>query len=328
MDIGIDVGTVATKGINSEGKRVIFPSHVAAATELILDDVTKNGDEYTAQIKAAGRDMERDAEKHFVGDLALREGRNVAFDLDRDKHLNKHHDVLLLTAARLLASGEKINIAVDLPLGYYRQNRNMLARNLAGISSYVSVNRLEPSLIEFGNIQVYPQGVGALFTLTDALPETGLAGVVDPGGGTTEYLLVEIRGRKAHPVSSLSDSVEMGTYNIYSAVSDEYKRITGGMLDTIRAEQVVRSGKAVYRGREIDMSDAIDRARRETARVIADNILAAWKKVADTLRIVYIVGGGALEMPSLASMLPAAKVAEDPQWANVEGILAALTGKV
>lgn|GEM_PF-6980292 len=39
-------------------------------------------------------------EKYFVGDLALREGNNVGFELERDRHLNKHHDVATTSMAK------------------------------------------------------------------------------------------------------------------------------------------------------------------------------------------------------------------------------------
>jgi plasmid segregation protein ParM len=44
--------------------------------------------------------------------------------------------------------------------------------------------------------------------------------------------------------------------------------------------------------------------------------------------VVYLAGGGALEFGDLVSMLPAAKVLPDPQWANAEGFLSALQAKL
>lgn len=324
MDIAVDVGTGYVKGMSGEGEQVIFPSHVAPATDLVLADFSNNGGGYTSVIKLMGGDTE----KYFVGDLAIREGRNPSFNLEREKYLHFNHTVLLLTATRLLLGGtqkpETINLAIGLPIGYYSRYREELQNNLRRLSACVGVNDLDSLMIEFDTVNIYPQGVGALFTLAYDLPDSGLIGVVDPGCGTTEYLVVEIKNGKAYPVSSLSGSIEMGTYAIYQAVADEYQKMTGGVLDMVRAAQVVKDGIAFYRGKEIDLTGAIARIRWETAKSIADGVLSAWKNVADMMRKVYLAGGGALEMKELTDFLPAAVILSDPQWANVRGYLSAM----
>lgn len=323
MDIAVDVGTGYVKGMSGEGEQVIFPSHVAPATDLVLADFSSPGDGYTSEIKFMGKDTE----KYYVGELAIREGRNPGFNLERDKYLHKNHSVLLLTTVRLLLGTQKpdaVNLAIGLPIGYYRRNKDQLQMNLKNLSACVGVNDLDSLMIEFDTVSIYPQGVGALFTLADDLPDSGLVGVVDPGCGTTEYLVVEIKNGKAYPISSLSGSVEMGTYAVYRAVSDEYQKVTGGFMDVVRAAQVVRDGKAFYRGKEIDFAGVVTRIRNETAKSIADGILSAWKNVADMMRKVYLAGGGALEMRSLTDFLPAAVILPNPQWANVRGYLSAM----
>jgi plasmid segregation protein ParM len=111
LDIAVDVGTGYVKGMSGEGEQVIFPSHVAPATDLVLADFSSPGDGYTSEIKLMGSDTE----KYFVGDLAIREGRNPGFNLERDKYLHKNHTVLLLTTARLLLNDtqkpETVNLA-------------------------------------------------------------------------------------------------------------------------------------------------------------------------------------------------------------------------
>jgi len=75
-----------------------------------------------------------------------------------------------------------------------------------------------------------------------------MIGIVDVGYKTTDYLTVEIKNKKALPVSGLSGSVEIGVYYLYKAVAEEYERATGGILNVAKAEQVVRNGKTFYRG--------------------------------------------------------------------------------
>jgi plasmid segregation protein ParM len=331
LNIAIDVGTgyvKGVKGMNEEGKQVIFSSHVAPATDLVLADFGNGDGGYTSVIKLMG--SRSDSEKYFIGDLAIREGRNPGFNLEREKYLHIDHTVLLLTAARLLLGdvqqSDPLNLAIGLPIGYYKRYKGELRNNLQDLSACVSVNNLDSLMLEFDKVYVYPQGVGALFTLAQDLPDTGLVGVVDPGCGTTEYLAIEIKNGKAYPVSSLSGSVEIGTYAIYQSVADEYQSVSGGVMSLARANQVVRDGKgkAFYRGNEIDLTAAIAKARMETAKSIADGILSTWKNIHDMMRKVYLAGGGALEMRSLTDFFPAAVILADPQWANVRGYISTM----
>ena len=66
--------------------------------ELPLADLSKNSSGHIVTIRRLADTITR----HFVGELALREGQGATFSLDREKHKHPDNDVLILTAAYLL----------------------------------------------------------------------------------------------------------------------------------------------------------------------------------------------------------------------------------
>jgi len=79
-----------------------------------------------------------DTSKHFLGDLGVREGQGATFTLDREKHLHPNHDVIIITAARLLGANPGTSLVVGLPVAYYRrQTEEMSAPGHQGIAGNV-----------------------------------------------------------------------------------------------------------------------------------------------------------------------------------------------
>lgn len=320
MQIAIDVGYSYTKAVSPDG-RVVIPSITALFRELPLADLSRNGTGHIVVVRKVNGTITR----HFVGEMALREGRGATFTLDREKHLHPNHDLLVLAAARLLGAGLGATLVVGLPVAYYRTQKDVLRRHLESLHADVSVDGIPFGRVSFGKVVVYPQGAGALLTVSD-LPESGLVCLVDVGYKTTDYVTVDMKGSKGTPVSSLCGSVEIGAHRVAEMVAAEFEARTGAPLDVTLAEGVVENGKARFRGREIDMADAVGSARRDTARAIADRVLASLGQKGDFMTKFYLAGGGVLALPQLKEMFPDAQVLPDPQWANAEGFLRLITG--
>jgi len=318
--IAIDVGYSHTKAVSPDS-RVIIPSITAPYRELPLADLSKNGLGHAVAVRRVGRTPAR----HFVGELALREGRGATFTLDREKHLHPNHDLLVLTAARLLEAGPGATLVVGLPVAYYRTQKDILSRHLEAVHADVSVDGLPFGRVSFGKVIVYPQGAGALLAVA-GLPEAGLVCLVDVGYKTTDYVTVEMKGGKGMPVSSLCGSVEFGVHQVLEAVAAEFEARTGAPLDMTLADRIVVGEKTHFRGREINLVDAAGTARRDTARAIADRVLALLGQKGDFVAKFYLAGGGILALPELKEMFPAAEVLPDPQWANAEGFLRCVSG--
>lgn len=331
MNVGVDVGYGFVKAVKRDEKceeKKLFPSCTAPARELVLEDLSQNGNGpgHFTQV----RFLKGGAAKYFVGELALREGRIVSFTLDREKHLHPSHDVLLLTAVSLLLNNshnrpEPVNLAVGLPIRYYRKQKDVLSQHLKKLAASVSVNGSEPVWLSFNKVLVYPQGAGALLTVNKKeLPQSGYIALIDVGFKTTDYLIAEIQCGSIQPVSGLSGSIEIGTHHVSESVSAEFSAITGGVIDPIRVPSVFHEGKTYYRGREINLTSFISKVRHETARTIADRLLAVWGDRADYVRKVYLAGGGVQELEDLETLLPAAEILPEYQFANAIGYLKAI----
>lgn len=335
--LAIDVGYGYTKAISSLGKKIIFPSVIAPARELALDAFEGAG------LKNAGvghlvkitRGSESGPEEaYFVGDLAIREGENVQHTLDRNKHEHPMHDVVLLTAAALCwdwprrpafwsQGSVRPKLVVGLPAGDWSKGHEKLARHLAGLAGWVSVDGNEPVWVSFGSPLVYPQGAAALLT-APGIPEDGVAALVDVGRKTTDCVAVKMEnGVSSGLEKSMCGSVNLGAYALEKAVAEGFENKTGASLPHAQALEAMRTGYVWYRGQKINLVGEIEKAKRQTARAIADEVFKLWGSRGEFVRKVYLAGGGAEALPLLQELFPAAQILPDAQWANAIGFLKA-----
>lgn len=318
--LAVDVGYSHVKAVSAAGKRALIPSVVSPARDLALADLSRNGVGHQVEIQ----NLEGEVKRYFIGELALREGGQAAtFTMEREKHLHPNHDVLILAAAQLLGATAGATLVAGLPVAYYRSQREELARHMMGLHAEVSVDGSPPARISFGKVVVYPQAAGALLIALD-LPESGLVCLVDVGFKTTDYVTAEIRDGLARPVSSLCGSVETGVYYVEAIVANAYQARTGAPANPARLPEILRSGRAVFRGREVDLSREVADARQAVAQAIADRVLADLGVRADEVARFYLAGGGAEALPELEKMLPGAVKLPEAQWANALGFLKAV----
>ncbi|WP_243175199.1 hypothetical protein [Desulfofundulus sp. TPOSR] len=156
------------------------------------------------------------------------------------------------------------------------------------------------------------------------LPENSLICLVDVGFKTTDYVLAKVAGGMVGPEGG--GSVEYGVFQMYETVAAAFGSETGAPLDMNVAAAVAAQGRVTFRGRELDLTASVKAARVNTARAIADRVLAALGQKGDFVAKFYLAGGGAVALPELTDMFPAAEVLPDPQWANAEGFLRVVTG--
>lgn len=318
MHVAIDIGYSHTKAVSID-RRMLIPSVVAPYQELPLADLSKNGYGHVVEIRRPDGTTTR----HFMGELALREGHGATFTLDREKHRHPNHDILVLAATRLLEAGEGVNLVVGLPVSYYRLQKEELRKQLETLHADVSVDGSPFVRISFEKVVVYPQGAGALLMATE-LTESSLLCLVDVGFKTTDYVLARVTGGKVGPEGG--GSVEYGVSQMYEALSGAFGSATGASLDMSTAATVAEKGRVTFRGRELDLTAVVKEAHVNTARAIADRVIAALGQKGDFVVKFYLAGGGALMLPELAKMLPVTEVLTDPQWANAEGFLRVISG--
>ncbi|AKX95737.1 hypothetical protein MTHERMOG20_23490 [Moorella thermoacetica] len=333
--LAIDVGFGYTKAVSSTGGKVIFPSVVApAGSPDAFDRLDKSDTGYRVRIK---KGIDGLLEEWLVGELALKEGREVQYFQDWEKHSHPAHDAVLLAAAVLTWNWPRAGsgimgisnpaLVVGLPVDVWRDElqREGLKKHLAGLAAEVSVNGNDPVRVTFSRVYVYPQAAGAFLTVPD-LPDSGIVALVDVGQKTTDSAAIEIVNGRQRLVKTMCFSINKGMAALVEAVREEFRRQTGAPLPPQQAWETVKSGSLWYRGKQIDMAPAIKKARSEIARAIADQVLAGWGERADFVRKVYLAGGGILDLPDLKNMFPAAAVLPGPQWANALGFLKVARG--
>lgn len=329
--VAVDVGYGFTKAVSSAGQRAIFPSIVAPD----LGDVLALSGVFGGQApgyRVRVRRISGEAADCLVGEAAQSSFLASGF-LGTEKPAELH-DLLLLTAAYLVGAGGagpfpvQCDLAVGLPLAFYKAQKDALKARLEALSAWVSVDGGEERYVSFRKVLVVPQGAGVVFA--QGLPEgRGFAGVVDIGEYTTDYLLVDLE--TGGPVVEACGSVQAGCHLVAHRVAQAYQEATGEPLPPRMARRVLREvaevGRTVYRGRELDLSAAYREAVDQVADAIARQVLSAWRDYTARLACTHLAGGGALLFGQrLAKAFPNPVVVEDPVFANARGYLEMLSG--
>lgn len=331
MKLAVDVGYGYVKALSSEGGKVCFPSAAAPAAADPLAGALGGGPGHRVSVRAGPGP----ARERLVGEAALRNA--AAGEAAAREKPAALHDLLVLAAAYLLGAGsagvpaaEKTELAVGLPLAYYRAQKDALRKRLSALGAWAAADGGPERWISFSRVLILPQGAGAALAEAPRLPE-GLVGVVDVGTVTTDYLLLEVRNGRPVPLPDACGSVEAGARLVAQALAAEFHAQTGAPLPPwAEREALARAvaGRPLrFAGREVDLSAAFRAAVRDAGAAIAQRVLAAWGSRAAFVEATVLAGGGALLFrEELARALPCAVLAEDPLFANCRGYLAALDG--
>jgi plasmid segregation protein ParM len=329
MGIAVDIGYGFVKAVSPEGKRACFPSLVApAGTDL---DLGFGGP--APGYRVTVRKVDGKVGEYLVGEAAQGSFLATGF-LGAEKPVELH-DLLLLTAAYLVSAGGtgpfpvQVDLAVGLPLAFYRAQKDALKARLEALAAWVSVDGGPERYISFRRVLVIPQGAGVVFA--QGVPKgRGYAAVVDVGQYTTDYLLVDLK--TGRPVVEASGSVEAGCHLVAQRVAQAYLAKTGRPLpprmERLVLDDLAEMGRTVFRGGELDLSGEYREAVEDTAKAVARQVLSAWRDFADMISVTYLAGGGALLLGEyLAKAFPNPVLVEDAVFANARGYLRMISGK-
>ncbi|NHM25977.1 ParM/StbA family protein [Desulfofundulus sp. TPOSR] len=326
--MGVDVGYGFVKAVSLTGQKVCFPS-LAAPAGVDLD-LGFGGP--APGYKVTVRRVNGQAESYLVGEAA--QGSFLASGFLGAEKPAELHDLLLLTAAYLVGAGTtgfppvQVDLAVGLPLAFYRAQKDVLKTRLEALAAWVSVDSGSERYISFRRVMVVPQGAGVVFA--QGLPKgRGFAGVIDIGQYTTDFLLVDLR--TGRPVVEASGSVEAGCHLVGQRVAQAYLAKTGRPLPPRMERRILddlaEGGKVVFRGRELDLSTEYREAVDDTAEAVARQVLSAWRDFTDSVAVTYLAGGGALLLGErLARAFPNPVLVGDPVFANALGYLRMVAG--
>lgn len=329
--IAIDLGYGYVKGVNEAGERVSFPSLVGPGRSLALRGVLGGGEEARYQVTLAEGGKCRE---YFVGELAREECPTASYAFQENKITHPHTRVLLATAAALLtreAGEEPVQLATGLPLQHFLGQRQEFQAFLEGFRAQVRLGGEErPRPVSFARVTLFPQGAGAMLEAgleRDLLLPGTYLGLVDVGFRTTDFVVYQAAERFV-PRPSLCGTVEVGMADLEKAAQAAFAEQAGATLDLLAVQAAMATGRVYYAGRDYDLREAVEAARRDLATAILDRLKAAWGQRANFLRALFLAGGGALELePYFRGFHGDLRVVPDPRFANAWGFLRVIGGK-
>ncbi|MGB9887084.1 MAG: hypothetical protein ACPLRW_08810 [Moorellales bacterium] len=318
MLVSVDLGYGYTKAVSERG-RAIFPSVVCPAPESIYEFGRSGRTGYAVEYREMGSAVKRQV---LAGELALKSGRAVRYTLARER-FDADGTALVLTAVGACLTGAegRTELAFGLPVAYYRNQKEAVVKTFDGVGLYIRVGEEPERFLAFTRVYVFPQAVGALYSL-GRLPESGLVGLIDVGYFTTDFLLIEVFPDGFEPVPGSMSSVEMGVDTAVKLFADSFQRLTGKPLSTSEARALWERDEVTFAGRKLAVAPLRRAACEEAGRSVAEAVQAAWATRADLLDTVLLAGGGAVEFAdALRARFRHAELVQDPLFANALGFL-------
>lgn len=313
--ISVDLGYGFTKTV-SEKNKIIFPSAVAAGSELDLGLSSKKTG-HLVQFRSTGSTVRR---HFFVGELAVKEGRATQVTLAREKFAHEASLLLVFTAAYLAGGEGQVALAYGLPVAYYRHQKDAVRAAFQGKAAYVSVDGGPEKYISLSAVYVFPQGVGALFSAESLLPKEGLVGLIDVGYYTTDYLLVELAEGEANPLSGYTSSVELGVSTALKLFAEAFQGNTGKPLSLSDAQVLWGKKQVSFAGSKMNVEPMAEEARKSAGDSIIEAVRAAWSEKIDFVDQILLAGGGAVEFfPVLSGRFFDVQLIPEAQFANAVG---------
>ena len=300
MLISIDLGYGYTKAMTRD-KQILFPSVITQDNMPDLDLGFGSQLDYSVSIRIINGNI-----KKFLVGKAAQMTEAPIISKNREKFFTEYSAVFTLTAAYLVGGKGLTNVALGLPIAYYKNQKEKLQAFFKSISGYVSVNKQPERYISFTNVFVFPQAGGALYTV-GKLPEKGYVGVVDIGFHTTDFLLIECEPDQIELVNDCSSSIEIGV----STAIEKYQTL---YLDKTGIPTSLNESYRLWMfGKEQELKEI---AKKQVEQAIKVAILNKWQEIKDLIVQVYLAGGGAYEFEF--SKLNVQKL-NSPEYANALG---------
>lgn len=329
MNIGLDLGFGYVKGVNSQNKRILFPSIVSIGFDRPLAGIfSSNNIIENLHVKILNGNGES---SYYVGELAKREGFSDSFTLDIDKYTQPEAKVLLSTAVALLlldsSSEEPVNLVTGLPLKQYQTHKRAFEEELKNYKALVSFPEQKVmKTVSFKKVTVFPQAAGAAYyalleDLDKYLYTDSYIVLIDIGFKTTDYIVFLVEDRP-HFLPDLSGTIDAGISRILTAVEQIYLAKTGSTIDTAGLMTILKNESIYFKGRYVDFSEELVVLKKELARLIEKRIYASTKDVFDRVIAVFVAGGGGSDLyPYLKSVHSNVSLVDDAQFANALGFL-------
>lgn len=252
-----------------------------------------------------------DGRSYFVGDLAERQSNTRYFTLDQKQFFGNSAKTLALTAlSHLVAPNESAKVVTGLPIRYLRQHKKPLEQLLLGEHVVTTVDDREDQhevVLNIEEVRVVPQPFGSVFGLLlndrgnvgDSQYRKEKVGVIDVGFCTSDYTISD-RTRYLERGSQTSD---LGIATAFRRIAAELEEQSEIDVPLYRLYDAVDRGSIRIRGKTIDISSLSEKAFKDLATGIANEVERLWAEDWDIDVILIAGGGGAVLSPYLEPLL-------------------------
>lgn len=327
LTIGLDIGYGVTKAVTAD-QAVAFPSVMGAGHTFAFkaDEILER---YPGmQLFDAGAHV-------FAGDLALSQlrphqqrrllGRTAN---EAEIGMDFRRRLMLVAVGRLVAGtdfgrGDIVNvrIATGLPVDHMA-DAAQLKETMIG--QHVLETDQVSLVVNIGEVMVMPQPYGAIYSkwLT---PDGGLntcytwnkTAVIDVGTYTIDAAVDD----DGEFVPRLSASVEGGLWTAQETISQLIEAENREKPGYRMVEQILRTGRAKIRGREVDLSREAADALQPMEEAVISLCSSLWKGGMN-LDVIWAAGGGApFIFQAISEYFPHAHLLEEAYLANARGYL-------
>ncbi len=244
--------------------------------------------------------LEYDDKTYYIG-----EGN---FETELNKSSKDNFLPLLLTGIALNGNKDDVlqQIVCGLPINQYKANREALENIVLNTRVREIKFNDEPRKIIITDFKVYPEGVGAYYSLNtndDVI-------IVDIGGRTTDVAYIVDKKLKA------SSTIATGTINIYKDIADKLNALYSLDLDILDAERILNRGYFEIDGTRTDLSFITKILKKNFTKVNDDLIM---KYPIRTEKIIIVGGGYKLFEKAFKNRYKNCYVADNPIFANAIG---------
>jgi plasmid segregation protein ParM len=303
--LGIDIGFGFTKAGNGK-ETLIFKSVLGEATDIQFREPVLGEGSAEEHLQ-----VEVDGKSFFVGELAERQSNVRFFTLDQAQFISRFAKTLALAAAaRMVGSFLPINLVTGLPIGYYREHKDELARVLQGEHKVAFIDaegKRQEKTINVNKVRVIPQPFGSMFNLmlndlgeiSDHRLVKEKIGIIDVGFRTSDYTIAD-RIRYSERGSRTTDSGIARAFNVIAGKLREKSNIN---VELYRLYSAVEKGSIKIRGKEYDLRDLTEQVFSQLATTVANEVDRLWVDDWDIDAMVITGGGGAVLAKHLRPLL-------------------------
>lgn len=244
--------------------------------------------------------LELEGKKYFIG-----EG---TFETELNKSSKDNFLPLLLTAIAINTTKDNVfhQVVCGLPINQYKTNKEALEDLVMSKRVRELVFNGESRKIIITDFKVYPEGVGAYYSLNTSDDVI----IVDIGGRTTDIAYIVDKKLKN------SSTIAAGTLNIYKGIADRLNSSYGLDLDIPMVDRIMDRGYLEIDGARTDLSFITDILKKNFTKINDD---LSMKFPARAEKIVLVGGGSKLFEKAFKKRYANCYVADNPVFANAIG---------